>query len=139
MSNYYLDELPHTVIVMLGWFVDVDILSAVLKNPKKLIEEEDVEIRPENITIAAIDENIDVHLIRRYFSNEAWLQVMGTIEQKRNNPVYVCKSCSHNLDESESVCCDHCLVWFHTQCVGLKRSPKSHYWFCRGCHESPLS
>ena len=122
---------------MLGWFVDIAISSAVLKDPTKLIQEEDVEIQPEHITNAVIDENVDVHLIRRFFTNDAWLQVADVIKQKRSNPVYVCKCCSHDLEESPSIVCDHCLSWFHIQCVGLKQSPKSRYWFCRRCHESP--
>ena len=44
---------------MLKWFVDFDV-----QDTKKLIEEEDVEIRPENVPNAVIDDNVDIHLIR---------------------------------------------------------------------------
>ena len=123
---------------MLTWFVDLGISSAVLRDPKQIIEEEDVEVQPKFVSNAVLDENVDIHLIRKYFTDDAWLQVMNVVKQKRDNPVYTCKYCSHDLDESLSIVCDHCLSWFHIQCVGLKQSPKARYWFCRGCHESPL-
>lgn len=88
------------------------------------------------VSNAIIDENVDVHLIRKHFMGDARMQVTGVIE-KCSNPVYICKSCSHDLNESTSIICDHCLTWFHIQCVGLKQSPKARYWFCLGCHESP--
>ena len=118
--------------------MDTAISSAVLKEPNKLIQEEDVEIQPERITNAVIDENVDIHLIRRFFSNDAWLQVVDVMKQKHSNAVYMCKYCSHDLEEFSSIVCDHCLTWFHLKCVGLKQSPKARYWFCRGCHASPM-
>ena len=123
---------------MLRWFVDPKIVEAVLRKPKGvLIEEDQVEVRPENLPDAILDENVDVHLIRRHFSNDAWMVVQGVVGQKRSNPMYVCKICYHNLIESQSIVCEHCLSWFHVKCTGLKNLPKQRYWFCRGCHESP--
>ena len=58
---------------------------------------------------AVLDENADVSLIRRFFTNDAWLVVMDVVEQKQPaNPVYVCKDC-HDLGEAPSIVCDHCL------------------------------
>ena len=55
---------------MLRWFVDPKIVEAVLRKPKGvLIEEEQVEVRPENLPDAILDENVDIHLIRRHFSS----------------------------------------------------------------------
>ena len=52
---------------MLSWFVDSKIVEAVLKKPKGvLIEEDQVEVQPENLPHAILDENVDVHLIRKY-------------------------------------------------------------------------
>ena len=60
---------------MLRWFVDEDIMEGVLKN-NNLISEENVEVRPESFPDAILDENVDIHLVRRYFSSDAWLVVM---------------------------------------------------------------
>ena len=122
---------------MLRWFVDPKIVEAVLRKPKGvLIEEEQVEVRPENLPDAILDENVDIHLIRRHFSNDAWMMVQSVVDQKRSNPMYICKICYHDLDESQSIVCEHCLSWFHIKCTGLKNLPKRRYWFCRACHES---
>lgn len=122
---------------MLRWFVDMD-----MQGPKKLIEEEDVEVRPDCIPNAVLDDNVDIHLIRKYFSNDAWLQVVDVVKQKQSKATpYIYASVAPMIFTSflPLAICDHCLTWFHIHCVGLKQSPKSHYWFCRGCHESPLS
>ena len=81
-----------------------------------LIQEESVEFRPEKLPDGVVDENVDVHL---------WLLVNYVIAQKQTNPVFVCNSCSHDLDDSPSILCNHCLLWFHITCVGLKQSPKA--------------
>ena len=62
------------------------VLTAALKSPGKyLIEEQDVETRPERVPDAVLDENVDVHLIRRFFSNDAWLVVREGVKQKQEN------------------------------------------------------
>ena len=95
-------------------------------------------MRPEKLPDAVLDENVDIHLIRRFFSIEAWLVVVDVVKQKQNNPVYICKCCYHDLEEEPSIVCDHCLSWFHIKCVGLKSGPKSKHWYCRKCHKTPL-
>ena len=95
---------------MLKWFVDAKTVQAVLRKPRScLIEEEQVEVHPENLPDAILDKNVDVHLIR---------QMPGS------NPLYRCNICQHDLCESQSIVCDHCLSWFHTKCMGLKSVPK---------------
>ena len=76
---------------MLRWFVEDDIVKEVLKNPGKcLIEEEDVEARPEMLPDAVLDENVDVHLIRKFFSYDGWLAVTTVFEQKQRNRLLMC-------------------------------------------------
>ena len=50
--------------VILGLFVEGFRIEAVLKQDE-LIEEEDVECRPEKVSNAVVDENVDVFLIRK--------------------------------------------------------------------------
>ncbi len=123
---------------MLEWFVDNKVAATALKSRKHLIEEEHVEVRPERLPDAVLDENVDVHLIRRFFTQDAWLLVMDVVQQKQRNPVFICKCCYHDLEESPSIVCDHCLSWHHMTCVGLKKGPKSKHWYCRSCHSHPL-
>ena len=122
---------------MLKWFVDCKIAEAALNNPKRLIEEEEIEVQSELLPDATIDENVEVNAIKKYFTADAWLLVEDVMAQKRKNPVFTCKLCSQNLSTSLSIVCDHCLTWYHITCVGLKQAPKVHYWYCRDCHKSP--
>lgn len=129
-----------SLLVTLSWFVDEELSSAVLRmNGKQLIEEESVDVLPENLPDAILDDNVDVHLIRKYFTNDAWLLVKDVVARKQNNPIYRCKSCQHDLHLSPSIVCDHCLYWFHMQCVGLKRKPKTRHWFCRNCYDHTIT
>jgi hypothetical protein len=107
----------------------------VILQGQTLIEEENVEVCPEKLPDGVVDENVDVHLIRKYFTNDAWLLVMDVIQQKQRDPVFVCKCCFHDLHDEPSIVCDHCLLWYHIRCVGLKRGPKSKHWFCCTCHQ----
>ena len=52
---------------MLSWFVDEEYADLALKQAV-LIEEEHVECQPERVTDAVVDETVDVHLIRKYFT-----------------------------------------------------------------------
>ena len=127
------------LVVMLKWFVDADVAANAIQCPRNLIDEEHVEVRPERLPDAVLDENVDVNLIRKFFTQDAWLLVMDTLMQKQSKSVYVCKHCYHDLDEAPSVVCDHCLSWHHLSCVGLKQAPKSKNWYCRCCHSHPLT
>lgn len=49
---------------------------------QSLIEEEDVECRPEKISNAVLDENVDVYLVRNYFTADAWMVVEDTVKRK---------------------------------------------------------
>ena len=112
---------------MLNWFVDGPVLEAATKHPRRLIGEEEVEVRPEVLPDATIDEGVDVHQIRKYFTTDAWTLLQEAVTTKRDNHVFKCNSCFHDLDESPSIVCDHCLFWYHINCVGLKQKPKSKY------------
>ena len=119
---------------MLQWFVNVGVANSVLKNQKQLIEEEQVEVCPEKLPDAVLDENVVVHLIRKYFSHDAWL-LINSVVQKKINSIFVC---FHDADACASIACDHCLSWFHMKCVGLVHGPKTKYWFCRSCNKNPM-
>ena len=56
--------------VMLSWLVDKKVVGAALND--SLIEEH-IECRPEKVSDAVVDVNVDVKLIRKYFSYDGWL------------------------------------------------------------------
>ena len=44
-----------------------------MKDSFRLIEEEEVEVLPEKLPDATIDDNNDVYLLRKYFTNDSLL------------------------------------------------------------------
>ena len=54
-------------LVILSWLVDKKVAEAALKKGV-LIEEDDVECQPEKVSSAIADENVDVHLVWKYFT-----------------------------------------------------------------------
>ncbi len=120
------------------WFVGKLAAENVLKSPSQLLEEESVEVKPDLVPEGVLDENVDIHLIRKFFTNDAWLLVKDVLEQKQKTHVFSCNCCHHDLAEEPSIVCDHCLKWRHIKCAGLKQRPKARYWFCRDCHKNPL-
>ena len=123
---------------MVEWFVDKVIVASAVED-RRLIGEDQVEVRPEKISDGVLDENVDIHLIRKFFTNDAWMLIKEIVEQKKLKTVYVCKNCYHDLSKAQSVVCEHCLCWYHMKCVGLLKKPKTKYWYCRQCHSSPAT
>ena len=101
-----------------------------------LIEEEDVEVRPECVPMKCLDENVSMSTVRRYFTNDAWVLVESVMATMSKKQVWLCSSCSEELGTSESIVCESCLEWNHLRCVGVKKPPKKKEWFCRGCYST---
>ena len=57
--------------MMLNWFVDQEVTERVTRSGE-LIEEDEVECRPEKIPRKCLDDNVCVGQIRKYFSFDAW-------------------------------------------------------------------
>ena len=70
------------ITVILSWLVDKKVAEQALKRDI-LIEEDDVECRPEKVSAAIADENVDVHLVRKYFTADAWLVLQDVLHQKK--------------------------------------------------------
>ena len=87
------DIMIHVFLVVLSWFVDKDIACQAIKSGG-IIEEEEVECRPEKIPHSSLDENVDIGLVRKYFSYDAWLVIEGVIQQKKQKMVWACTTCN---------------------------------------------
>lgn len=79
-------------------------------------------------------ENLDIYRVQKYFSREAWLQVLDFIQRKEEIG-WCCSVCTKviNNDSEDSIACDRCLLWSHFNCTSLKKKPKNRNWFCRSC------
>ena len=119
---------------MLEWFVSSAVAEKCLTSGE-IITEECVECRPERVPNSCIDENVDIYLIKKHFTFDAWQVILQIVERKRENKDWFCTVCSHDLQERTSILCDRCLCWFHISCVGLRKVPKQKEWFCRFCFD----
>ena len=77
---------------ILAWFVDKPVAEKVMRE-HGLIEEDEVECRPEKIPNAIMDENVDVFLVQKYFSSDAWLVVEDVMKCKSKMFMWVCHVC----------------------------------------------
>jgi hypothetical protein len=117
---------------MLSWFVADDIVEKAINGD--LIAEENVETRPNRVSVACIDQSVCLESIQHYFNADAWLSVVQVVQQKKKQRVWPCPSCNCNASTA-SIMCDCCLQWFHKTCVGLNedKDPKATHWFCPCC------
>ena len=99
----------------------------------ELIDEDKVECRPEKIPNCVLDKNVDVQLVRHYFTSDAWMTLDMVLKEKAKKIVWICTVCNKDLHSELSIFCDLCLQWYHWRCVGLIAEPKSRNWFCRSC------
>jgi len=127
-------------LVMLSWFLDRRVKEAVLAR-KRLVQEDDVEIRPERIPSACLEEDVCIQSIQKYFTRDAWCALTNVLDVLWSNLMWYCGICAKEInDETEdSVKCDSCLTWFHFQCACIKKSPKAKEWFCRHCRAASTS
>jgi len=70
---------------MPSWFFEKENVESALNG--QLIEEHSIKCHPEKVTNAVLDENVDVFLIRKYFTDDAWLLVINVFKQKKERPV----------------------------------------------------
>ena len=79
-----LKHFPDTAI--LSRFVHNDIATSAIMEGR-IIEEEDVEVRPEKVPTVCIDENVCLETCRKHCTTDAWLVIMDVVAAIRNNPV----------------------------------------------------
>ena len=66
------------------------------------------ECRPEKIPNSVLDENVDVHLVCPYFTDDAWLIVEDIVKRKTKSTTWICHSCNHDLHTQASIICESC-------------------------------
>ncbi len=119
--------------VILSWLVEEKVARKALREGV-LIDEDQVECMPERVPNSIADENVDIFLVRRHFTSDAWALVEDVYKQKLKKMCWTCTSCYHDLNTDLSIACESCLLWYHFKCVGLTKQPKLKNWFCRKCY-----
>ncbi|KAH8040566.1 hypothetical protein HPB51_011394 [Rhipicephalus microplus] len=130
-------ELPvkEKKLKLLMWLTGAHNAAEAIRG--KLLEEDAVKQRSELVHNSIRDENVDINVVRRFFSDDAWEAVKMVVDIK-NQESWNCNECNSNLEDNDSVMCDYCLTWSHLPCVGLQKKPKTKLWKCRVCSDVGL-
>ena len=65
-------------LVILTWFVDLQIAKDAIDG-SQIIEEYDVEMRPEMVSSSCTDENVCLDMCRKYCTREAWAAINSVV------------------------------------------------------------
>ena len=63
-------------------------------------------------------ESLDIYRVQKYFSKEAWFEVLNIIRKKEEIGC-CCAVCTKVIkdDCEDSIACDRCLLWPHFKCT----------------------
>ena len=50
------------------------------------------------VSSAVLDDNVDINLVRHFFSHDAWLVVEDVVQRKKDFDLWICNVCQHELD-----------------------------------------
>lgn len=111
--------------LILEWFVGKDYATKAIKDNFIISEEQ----RPELVSSSCLDSLVNIEIIRKRCTTEAWKAIEMVYGEKRRNPIYICETCTLDADTKEaSVMCSSCLEWQHLSCARLKLFPKAKHW-----------
>ena len=128
-------SIPERESRILSWLVPNDAVQLALQGI--LIEKDVLELRPSYLPACLLDENVELQLVQRYFTSEAWVAVSNAIGAMSGVVTYYCKICDMDTKDDECIVCDACLCWMHMSCTGLSKAPKKRKWFCKTCAGQP--
>ena len=116
--------------MILSCFVDVEVANSAVAGDK-IVEENDIEVRPEKISVSCLDENVCLECCRKCCSQVTWSALMGVVDILKENPIWYSERCTNLIhDESQAlVVCDCSLNLYHFSCLDMKNPPKSKLWF----------
>ncbi len=70
-----------SLVVILSWLIENKVATNALREGI-LVTEDQVECIPEKVPDSIADENVDIFLVRRYFTQDAWKVVEDVYKQK---------------------------------------------------------
>ena len=69
----------------------------------RLLDEEKVECIPERLPNAIVDDSVDVHLVRRYFTSDAWMVVQDVVQKQKECTIWTCRYATKILVNSSQL------------------------------------
>ena len=85
-----------------------------------------------NLASSLLEHQLDLNLIKPFFTAEAWVAVQSVIEERKKLPRLCCQ-CGRDISEKQSIGCDSCMEWVHLECTSLKKVLRTKFWYCTSC------
>lgn len=118
--------------LLLTGITSESVCSRVL-NKGSIIEKTEVQVCPELLPSALLDDDVCLQGLREYFTFDAWLLLTLTVAEKKEKCLSVCQHCSKKNDGARrTIRCSQCLERFHRSCVTVAKT-YSRRWFCSQC------
>ncbi|CAG2206462.1 unnamed protein product [Mytilus edulis] len=90
-----------TDVIVLEWFVGKEIAKSAVDDGL-VIEEEHVETRPEMVSTLCLDKLVNIRLIEKYCTKEAWKSIESIYCIKDELNLYICNFCKSDADAKET-------------------------------------
>ena len=98
-----------------------------------LIDVKDLNIR-EGMPCWIYNPEVDIVILEKFVVKEAYLLLCSCFIKSKNNVQWICSHCNIDLYADKSISCDHCLLWMHYKCEGIKKTPPLNaLYFCKAC------
>ena len=105
---------------MLSWFVDDNVITKAI-NQEVLINDKMVN-KDKAQQHSALADDLNFNVIKKYFTTRGWKAIKCCISSYRKTKVFNCNGCFKLFNkQSNSMQCDKCLMWYHWECVALKK------------------
>ena len=100
-------------------------IAAIMES--RIVEDEDVEVRPEKVPTTCIDENVCLESCRKYCTTDAWLVIMDVVAAIRNNPVCYCGRCTRLISDDTQSCVSAAWDGFISSVLASSNHPRQSY------------
>ena len=111
-----------------------DLAASAASMGKRTLHSDDLNSLHEIPDCIQDKESLDIYRVQKYFSREAWLEVLDLM-RKKEEIGWCCSVCSKVINDEceDSIACDRCLLWSHFNCTSLKKKHKNQNWYCKSC------
>ncbi|KAH8020414.1 hypothetical protein HPB51_001712 [Rhipicephalus microplus] len=132
LPNVIAGKLAEKTVILTG--IAGQEAAARVLNEGGILDESDIEVRPEELASALLDHRVSLPKLKKYFTAKAWLLLSSSLAVKKKGDIWSCAQCKKKDDgEIKMVLCDQCLEWFHWPCASVKKEDLKRHWFCMKC------
>jgi len=116
-------------------FVKPEEIINVLDYSYQISYEKIKSIKPNELSDAFLDTDVDASILRKYMSPSAFICLLSLLKRK-NSKKFTCPYCKEQAKEGV-IFCDSCCLWYHYYCVKVTEESveNSKYFFCVTCQK----